>query len=42
MELHPIVFTVLNISCILESLGEKFAKVVVIWGILESKIANIA
>ena len=42
MEFHPIVFTVLNLACILESLGEKFAKVIVIGGILESKIANIA
>jgi hypothetical protein len=42
MEFHPIVITVLSFSCIPESLGEKFLEVVVIWGILESKIANIA
>lgn len=42
MELHPIVFTILNLSCILQGLGEEFAEVVVIRGILESKIANIA
>lgn len=42
VELHPIIFSILNLAGALESLGEEVAKVVVIWSILKSKVANVA
>ena len=42
VELHPIIFSILNLAGALESLGEEVAKVVVIWSILKSKVADVA
>lgn len=42
VELHPIILSILNLAGALESLGEEVAKIVVIWSILESKVADVA
>lgn len=42
VELHPVIFSILDIASALESLCKQVTKVVVIWGILESKVADVA
>ena len=42
VELHPIILSILNLASALESLSEEVAKVVVIWSILKSKVADVA
>lgn len=42
VQLHPVVFAVLDLSSALQGLGEKLAQVVVVGGILEAEVANVA
>lgn len=42
VELHPIVLTILDLSSVLQCLGEQIPKIVVIRGILEAKISDVA
>lgn len=42
VQLHPVILAVLDLSGALESLGEQLAEVVVVGGILETEVANIA
>jgi hypothetical protein len=42
VQLHPVVLAVLNLASALERLGEELAEVVVVGGILETKVADVA
>jgi len=42
VQLHPIVLTVLNLSAVLQCLGEQITQEVVVRGVLESKVADVA
>lgn len=42
VQLHPIVFTVLDLARILESLSKEFSEVVVVWGVLKPEIPDVA
>ena len=42
VKLHPVILSILDLASALESLSEQVAKVVVIWGILKSKVADVA
>lgn len=42
VELHPVVFSILDFSGILQGLGEQVPQVVVVWGVLETQIADVA
>jgi hypothetical protein len=42
VQLHPVVLAILNLPSALEGLGEELAQVVVVGGILESEVANVA
>ena len=41
VQLHPIVFAVLNLARVLESLSEKFSEVIVIWSILKPEVPDV-
>jgi len=42
VQLHPIVFSIFDFSCVLESLGEQIPKVVVVRCILETEVPHVA
>lgn len=42
VQLHPVVLAILHFSTIFQGLGEQVTKEVVIRGIFESKVANVA
>ena len=42
VQLHPIVLSIFDLARSLESLSEQITQVVVIWSILESKVADVA
>jgi hypothetical protein len=42
VQLHPVVLAILNLPSALERLGEELAQVVVIGGVLETEVANVA
>ena len=42
VELHPVVLAILNLPSALKRLGEELAQIVVVRGVLESEITDIA
>ena len=42
VELHPIIFAILNLATVLEGLSEQITKEVVVGGVLETEVANVA
>lgn len=42
VKLHPVIFAVLNVSGVFQRLSEQVSEVVIIWRVLEAKIADIA
>lgn len=42
VQLHPIVLAVLNLASALERLGEELTEVIVVGGVLKTKVANVA
>ena len=41
VDLHPVVFAILHFARILERLSKEFAKVVVVWRVFESEVADV-
>jgi len=42
VQLHPVVLAILDLAGALEGLGKELAQVVVVGGVLESKVADVA
>lgn len=42
VQLHPVVFAILDFASALEGLREQFAQVVIIGGVLETQVADVA
>ena len=42
IQFHPIILAILNLASILKSLCEEIAKEVIVWGIFEAEVADIA
>ena len=42
VQLHPVIFTVFDFSSALESLREKFAQIIVVRGVLETQVPDVA
>lgn len=41
VELHPVIFSILDFSSVFQSLSKEIAKVVVVGGVFEAEIANV-
>lgn len=41
VELHPVVLAILDLASLLEGLGEKITKVVVVGSVLEAEVAHV-
>jgi hypothetical protein len=42
VQLHPVVLAILNLASALESLGEQLTQVVVVGGVLETEVTDVA
>jgi hypothetical protein len=42
IQLHPVVFTILDFASVLERLSEEISQKVVVRGVLKSEVANVA
>ncbi len=42
IQFHPVIFAVLDLASILQCLCKEVAKEVVVWGVLEAKVADVA
>lgn len=40
-DLHPVVFAILYVACVLESLGKELAEVIVVGSVFEAEVSNI-